>query len=172
MGLVFLLAKDLQSHQQLCHRCFAFLDQYPDPDYAREVLLTFLAGQIKVTDDPAPAALKWVDKLSAHSPLTGTDRVGLARAMAAYRLGRYEEAIALSELASRSTQLATRCAGQIIRAIALARSGRLVEGSKELRQSEEQLAPNLTTLPPLFWTDLALCRLALDEAHKLFADIK
>ena len=55
------------------------------------------------------------------------------------------------------------------RAMALAKSGKVEEGRRELHQAETELGDHVKTLTGDSWWDLALCQAALDEAHRLFA---
>jgi Flp pilus assembly protein TadD len=89
--------------------------------------------------------------------------------MAAYRSGRYQEAVDAAKVAGR---LSVRNAARIFRAMSLGKLGRWEEAGRDFQQAEANLAKPLKNLTGDAWWDLALCQLALDEAHRLFGETK
>jgi hypothetical protein len=145
---------------------FDELERYGDIQHACPVLEAYLAQDSDIASDFGQKALKWSRAIEYRSGVAA-ETVDLIQAMAAYRSARYEETIKKANAAQKSKWLGTRCAGQIFRAMALGRAGRLLESKQELAQAEAQLRLHLSTLTGDSWWDLELCQLALNEAHQL-----
>ena len=169
IGITFLLAGDSANHEQLCQQLFALLAEHPNPVYAWHVLRTCLAGELKPGGQLAKKADEWAAFLAQDPGGVTPEAVSLIRTMAAYRSGRYQEAVDAAKVAGR---LSVRNAAQIFRAMSLGRLGRWEEARRDLQQAEANLAKPLKNLTGDLWWDLALCQLALDEAHRLFGETK
>jgi hypothetical protein len=168
IGITFLLAGDLQNHEQLCRRLFKRLEEFTDPGMGGPVLTAYLAREASVANELGQTAAKWEQAFKHDSAGNNAEWASLIRAMAAYRSARYQEAIEESKAAEKSKWLAPRAAAQIFRAMALGKLGRVDEGKQELRQAEAHLGQHLANMTGDSWWDLGLCQLALDEAHRLF----
>ncbi len=165
MGIVFLLAGDHAGAEQLCRDWLERLRQRPDPLATYLAVRLCLAGEHDATSEWGQLAFKAAADMAADPRA-----MGWVRAMMAYRLGHYQEAIQNATATEASERLAIRTCPQIFRAMALAKSGELAEGRKCLAQTEAQLGGHLATMTGDVWWDLGLCQLAIDEAHRLFAE--
>jgi serine/threonine protein kinase/tetratricopeptide (TPR) repeat protein len=169
IGITFLLAGDSANHEQLCQELFALLAEHPDPAYAWHMLRTCLAGELKPGGQLAKKADESAARLAQDPGGVTPEAVSLIRTMAAYRSGRYQEAVDAAKVAGR---LSVRNAAQIFRAMSLGKLGRWEEARRDLQQAEANLTKPLKNLTGDLWWDLALCQLALDEAHRLFGETK
>jgi tetratricopeptide (TPR) repeat protein len=165
IGITFLLAGDSANHEQLCQQLFALLAEHPNPPHAWHMLRTCLAGELKPAGQLAKKADEWAAFLAQDPGGITPEAVSLIRTMAAYRSGRYQEAVDAAKVAGR---LSVRNAAQVFRAMSLGRLGRWDEARRDLQQAEANLAKPLKNLTGDLWWDLALCQLVLDEAHRLF----
>jgi hypothetical protein len=168
IGITFLAASDFDSYRRLCRGFFDELESYGDARRSCPILEAYLAQDSDIASDLRQKALRWSGALAPRSGVAA-ETVDLIQTMAAYRSAKYEEAIKKAVAAEKSKWLATHCAAQIFRAMALGRSGRLDEGKQELAQAEAHLGQHLKTLTGDSWWDLGLCQLSLDEAHRLFS---
>jgi len=166
IGITLLAAGDRVNYKRVCKALFDELERYGDIQHACPVLEAYLAQDSDIASDFGQKALKWSRAIEYRSGVAA-ETVDLIQAMAAYRSARYEETIKKANAAQKSKWLGTRCAGQIFRAMALGRAGRLLESKQELAQAEAQLRLHLSTLTGDSWWDLELCQLALNEAHQL-----
>jgi tetratricopeptide (TPR) repeat protein len=169
IGITFLLAGDSANHEQLCQQLFALLAEHPNPPHAWHMLRTCLAGELKPAGQLAKKADEWAAFLAQDPGGITPEAVSLIRTMAAYRSGRYQEAVDAAKVAGR---LSVRNAAQVFRAMSLGRLGRWDEARRDLQQAEANLAKPLKNLTGDAWWDLALCQLAFDEAHRLFGATK
>jgi len=167
IGVTFLLAKDLQEHERFYRSLFAHFEEYPDGKWIYHALKACLVREFEPTDELGQEALKWCQTLDHDHGTITPEGIGMIGAMAAYRAGRYQEAIEQCKAADKSS-LGIRGLARIFRAMALARSGRWGEGKQALEQAETDLGDHVRTLEGDHWWDLALCQVALDEAHRLF----
>jgi serine/threonine protein kinase len=166
VGIVFLLAKDYQGYEEHCRRLWLELEYWPDSNLAYHTLKSVLARDLQAKDHSREKAAQWLQAFQAAPGQSAAEGAGLVPAMAAYRWGRYDDAVGASR-AQDNSRLALKSAAQIYRAMSLAKLGRATEGRRELQAAETRLAPHLKNLTGDFWWDLGLCRLALDEAHRL-----
>ena len=169
IGVTFLLANDPTNHQSLCRESLACWEKHPDPLIGWHLIRTCMAGELSSTNALTRKADKWAKAIECEPHGVSPEAVGLIRAMTAYRLKRYEEAVEQSRHADRG-RLAIRNAARIFRAMALGRLGRWEEGGRELAEAETQLNQHLINLTGDLWWDLGLCQVVLDEAHRLFRE--
>jgi serine/threonine protein kinase/tetratricopeptide (TPR) repeat protein len=166
MGITFLLAQDPENYESVCRRLFDSVEAHPDPEVVCRTIALICARPSPLVHELAQRFGPWSQVLQAYEP----DEVGLARAMAAYRLEKYDAVLNDTSAAQSSKRAAISCGAQAFRAMALARLGRDADGQRELRAAEARLKPHLATFTGDFWWDLGLCQLALDEAHRLFRE--
>jgi hypothetical protein len=166
IGVTFLLAGDTTNYAQLCKMLLTRLDAHPDP-FIWHTLRTCLAGQLPQGSELLKKLDQRATQLTQNPKGAAPEIVNLIRTMAAYRSGRYKEA---SGAAITGGRLSVRNATQIVRAMALARSGRAEEGKRDLQQAETNLVQPLKLLTGDLWWDLAMCQLLLDEAHRVLSE--
>jgi len=166
MGITFLLAQDPENYEGVCRRLFDSVEAHPDPEVVCRTIALICARPSPLVHEFAQRFGPWSQVLQAYEP----DEVGLARAMAAYRLGKYDAVLNDAPAAESSKRVAVRCGAQAFRAMALARLGRAADGQRELRAAEARLKPHLAKFTGDFWWDLGLCQLALDEASRLLGE--
>ena len=175
MGVVLLLAKDVASHERLCRAWFARLHAHPDPNIGFLAAKTALAASIDPDSELGREATGWLQKME-WSPVSEA----CVRAMAAYRAGRYEEAVAEATRCEDSAfsgedrtvaVFGEASTAQVFRAMALARLERRREAEQVLEKTEVVVASAKSRYMGKMWWDLGLCRLGLEEAHQLFRQL-
>jgi tetratricopeptide (TPR) repeat protein len=170
IGFTFLRAKDRTAHEQLCRRLFARLDHFPDGDLAATVAKMYLASGLCLTNDLGRKALHAAETMKDDPGNFPPEFLDVVTVMAAYRTGRYHEAIDRAKNIETANGLALSNEARLYHAMGLARLGRVEEGKKELAQAEKNLGKSLARLTGDYWWELARCQLALDEAHRLFGE--
>ena len=162
-AIVTLLANDVDAYRQFCQVWSGLLQRFPPGSaIASQWVISCLIGVQGASDPQVKEASAWVSQVD-----NSTDDRRLGEPFVAFRSGNYEEVISLADMNDANTS-PLRLATRILRAMALAKLGRLNEGRRELRQVEIKLAPYLTRRSDAYWADVALCRLLLAEAHRLF----
>jgi serine/threonine protein kinase/tetratricopeptide (TPR) repeat protein len=164
IGITFLLAHDSFAHEELCREWFVLTENQPAPGQTWHFLRTCLAAELNPSGKLIIQANQLLQKLTEESGKVTPEAISLLRTMAAYRSGKYQQAIQAAPIAGRPS---VRAAAQLLRVMALAQVGRVKEAKTDLRQVETGLARPLKNLTGDLWWDLAMCQLLLNEAHQL-----
>jgi hypothetical protein len=64
-----------------------------------------------------------------------------------------------------------RATAQVFRAMALAKTGHLDEGSRLLQELDKKMAPYFEHYEGDLWWDIVFAKIALDEAHSMFTQL-
>jgi hypothetical protein len=93
----------------------------------------------------------------------------LGTVLLAFRSGNFERVLQLR--APKPNEEAKGAIAEIFRAMALAKTGHLEEGTKLLKELDKTMAPHLEHYEGDLWWDIVFCQTALSEAHSMFAQL-
>jgi tetratricopeptide (TPR) repeat protein len=191
IGSTLLRAGDLRGCGEFYQRIFSYFAKYSYPGWTCCALRACLARDWGTNLELEREVLKWHHALQADPGERGPfgifeNDLCMELAMAAYRLGHYDEVVEQSR-ATPYTGVADRNLARIFRAMGLAKLGRWDTAKQALHLAEAELRQPLAALSPGYWWgldqhqdthfsnhtgdawwDLALCQVALDEAHRVF----
>jgi tetratricopeptide (TPR) repeat protein len=174
--MAFVRADDQASREELCRLLLNNLEknQKPSPEDIERFVRVNCLSTSGMPADLQKRALELARLAETNNmPHPLPHWFALSLGIAEYRAGQYERAIELLHKAeqgkdSYGAQFTCRNEAMVFEALALKHLGREREARKILAQAHDSLAEPMKHRSLYNWRDLDYCKLALDEANKVF----